>query len=452
MNATIKGQCLSTMDCGYYHTVALKSNGTFWAWGSGGYGQLGNGSENDNVVQTQVGTATNWQSVSSGGYFTLGVKNNGTLWAAGDNSTGQLGIGSTVINSNVFVQVGTSTNWEQVACSSYFTLALKTNGTLWGWGQNDSFQLGDGTCCSNRLSPVQAGTAADWANVAAASYGTGLAIKTNGTLWGWGLNAGLVGPSTVSAQQYPIQIGTDTDWLSIYTGVGHALALKTNHTLWSWGTGGQGQTGDNLSPSYFRDTPRQIGNDSWLTVAAGSRSSYGIKTDGTLWAWGENDMSQLGDGTTTNRMQPVQIGTDNDWTSVSAGWKHAIALKSNGAMWAWGSNDYGQLGNGTTTATATPVYVTVAGCTLDTPEFERQQLVLSPNPATTEISFAYNGQEVVDGLVIYDMMGREVYKTHPIAGVSIQATLPVHQWQGGVYLLTLKSKGKTVVSKKFVKQ
>ena len=135
----------------------------------------------------------------------MALKTNGTLWATGDNYAGQLGINSTATSSSVFVQVGTATDWSQIACGDYFTIGLKTNGTLWSWGQNNTYQLGDGTCCFDRLSPAQVGSATDWAFIAVTKGATGLAIKTNGTLWGWGLNnTGLVGQSDVQSRQFPI--------------------------------------------------------------------------------------------------------------------------------------------------------------------------------------------------------------------------------------------------------
>jgi len=101
-------------------------------------------------------------------------------------------------------------------------------------------------------------------------------------MWGWGSNStGILGPSNLSSRQYPTQLNTDTDWATLSVGAGHVLALKTNGTLWSMGNGGLGENGDTLPPNYFRDTPVQIGTSTWLKVAAGFRSSYGIKTDGT---------------------------------------------------------------------------------------------------------------------------------------------------------------------------
>ncbi len=448
----VHSQCFTSIGSGYYNNMGIKSNGTLWGWGSGASGQLGNGTVSDYWTPVQIGAVNSWQSINSGDYITFALRTNGSLWTAGANYAGQLGIGSTVSYITTLTQVGTATNWQQVVSGGAFTLGLKTNGTLWGWGQNDTYQMGDGSCCSNRLSPGQIGTATDWKMVGATGTSTAVALKTNGTMWGWGQNLGILGPSTLSAHSTPTQLNPDTDWATMSLGAGHILALKTNGTLWSWGVGGQGQTGDNLPPAYFRDVPVQIGNRTWINVDAGYKSSYGIQSDGTLWAWGWNNMGQLGDGTTTDRMQPVQIGADTNWVAVSAGYQHVVALKSDGSLWAWGRNNYGQIGNGTTNGNITPVNVAVNGCTLDIPDFEREEMVLSPNPAQSELGFTYQGKAVVDEVVIYDLTGRRVYSSRPVAGIVLQAALPIGQLQRGTYLLSLLSAGQTVVGKKFVKE
>jgi alpha-tubulin suppressor-like RCC1 family protein len=447
-------QCLSTIDSGNYFILGRKSNGTIWGVGSNmAFGQLGDGTETDHYTVTQLSPDTSWQQIRCGDYYAFAIKNNGTLWGTGNNNHGQLGIGSTISYMNTFTQVGTATNWKQIATGNSFVIALKTDGTMWGWGQNNGYQMGNASCCSDRRSPAQIGTATDWKMVEASDTGTGIAIKTNGTIWGWGSNSsGIIGNSLVSSRQFPTQLNPDTDWATMSVGVGHILALKTNGTLWSWGGGGYGENGDMLPPTYFRDSPVQIGTDTWSFIATGYRSSYGIKPDGTLWAWGLNDKGQLGDGTTVNRMQPVQIGTDTDWASVAGGLQHAVGLKTNGALWTWGLNYYGQLGNGTTTDSLNRLLVTVPGCSLNTTSFEQNTLLVSPNPAREELLVQYQGNTTITGLRIYDITGRVVYSSTPIASNSLQATLPIASLQTGTYLLQLQANNTTVLIKRFVKE
>ena len=125
-------QCFSNISSGNYFNFGIKPNGTIWGWGSNNaFGQLGDGTETDIWVPTQITTSTDWQQVVCGPYATFALKSNGTLWGAGDDSYGQLGIGSTVNYRNAFTQVGTENNWSQVSAGNGYTIGLKTNGTLW---------------------------------------------------------------------------------------------------------------------------------------------------------------------------------------------------------------------------------------------------------------------------------------------------------------------------------
>src|SRR3989344_1483851 len=119
----------------------------------------------------------------------------------------------------------------------------------------------------------------------------------------------------------------------------HTIAIKSDGTLWAWGYNLYGQLGDGTTSQ--RNSPVQIGTDNnWVSISAGGYHTIAIKSDGTLWAWGSNDYGQLGDGTMVDKTTPAQIGTDANWVSISAGDYHTIALKSDGTLWAWGRNNY----------------------------------------------------------------------------------------------------------------
>ncbi|MDF2192142.1 T9SS type A sorting domain-containing protein [Paraflavitalea sp. CAU 1676] len=134
------------------------------------------------------------------------------------------------------------------------------------------------------------------------------------------------------------------------------LGIKSDGTLWAWGHNAYGQLGDGTTTN--RNAPVQIGSAThWISVSAGLEFSLGVSNDGKLWAWGRNNFGQLGDGTTTNRNTPVQIGSATNWASVSAGTGHALGIKSDGSLWTWGYNFNGQLGDGTNTNQPVPTQI-----------------------------------------------------------------------------------------------
>jgi len=445
------GQCFTKISTHYNSNHALKTDGTLWNWGEGGFAQFGNGMLFDQYDINQTTLTGSVLFFTAGRLNTFVIKNDGTLWGTGSNLNGCLGINSTSEYSGNFVQIGSSTNWRQISSSGFFTLATKTDNTLWGWGQNDLYQMGNGTCCADRLSPGQIGTDADWKlAIACTSARVGLAIKTNGTLWGWGGNgSGLIGESNISSRPYPTQIGTDSNWEMLATGAAHALALKTDGTLWAWGEGFNGQTGDTLPPTFFRSSPRQVGTDTWIYIACGFQSSFGIKSDGTLWGWGRNDAGQLGDGTTVERRLPVQIGTDSDWVAVAAGYQHGVALKSNGALYTWGTNDFGQLGNGSTTPQPLPTYIAVAGCTLGVDEVESDAVAVYPNPSSGKVYFSSEAGKISRAWVV-NGLGQEVVK--PFDCVDDEASVDLSGLSAGVYFIKMVGIDGGVVVKRVLKR
>ena len=378
---------------GGYHTIALRSNGSLWAWGFNTLGQLGDGTTINRHSPVQIGSDTDWAQTVAGVLHTIALKNDCSLWAWGDNRYGQLGDGTTV-DRYFPVQTGTDTDWAQIAGSAH-TIALKSDGSLWAWGHNNFGQLGNGTTI-DRHSPVQIGTDTNWARISAGFFHT-IALKSDGSLWTWGRNSyGQLGDETTINRHSPVQIGTDTDWSQIAAGYEHTIALKTDGSLWAWGSNSHGQLGDGTTTD--RHSPVQTGTDTtdWAEISARLAHTIALKSDGSLWAWGCNVDGRLGDGTTTDRHSPVQIGTDIDWAQIAAGEYHTIALKtdgslvvtnidwnqiasgtchtmaleSDGALWAWGSNDYGQLGDGTTTDRHSPVEVQIGNAYLYFPHID----------------------------------------------------------------------------------
>ena len=319
-----------TTAAGSYISVVIKANGTLWSWGRGTSGQLGSGATADRSSPVQVGALTNWSSVSSGRYSCVATKTDGTLWTWGNNYVGSLGLGNTTYYSSP-KQVGSLTNWLKVAMSGYGTcVSIKTDGTIWSWGDNTYGALGAGTSGGGtaRSSPVQIGAATDWASVSCGMHFV-VATKTNGSLYSWGRNNyGQLGLGDTTNRSSPVQVGALTTWLILSTGYQHATSIKTDGTLWVWGVNDSGQLG--LNNLTYYSSPKQVGSlTNWSKLAFGSIRAHNlsIKTDGTLWVWGLNNTGQLGLGNTTNRSSPVQVGALTTWSSIAAGNYHSLGVE-----------------------------------------------------------------------------------------------------------------------------
>lgn len=338
-------------------TVTVRPNGTLWAWGRNILGEVGDGTTVPQPLPVQLGTATNWRSVTSSDYHSLALRQDGTLWAWGDNGNGQLGTGSSA-SQPVPVQVGTATTWRSVATGQSHTVAVRTDGTLWAWGRNEKGEVGDGTT-TPRLAPVQIGTDTTWRTVTAHNLQT-LALRRDGTLWAWGENfygqLGLGVLAQATPQLTPTQLGTAT-WQSVTTCYHQSAAVRTDGTLWTWGQNYDGQLGDGTT--YNASVPHQIGlATTWRTVVAGPDRMLAVRTDGSLWGWGQNSSGQLGDSTTLARLVPTRIGSAATWREVAAGSGHTAGVQADNSLWAWGYGGSGGVGSpllvpGTHTSTPT---------------------------------------------------------------------------------------------------
>ena len=344
--------------------------GSLWVWGYNNAGQLGDNTivSKSSPIQTTAG-GTNWKQVAGGFAHTAAIKTDGTLWTWGNNGQGQLGDNTAVGKSSPVQTVASGTNWKQVACSGYSTAAIKTDGTLWLWGSNLSGELGDNTATSYRSSPVQTvagGTS--WKQVACGDKNI-TAIKTDGTLWLWGDNTyGQLGLLSVGGgYSSPVQTAAGgTNWKQVAAGgFGHTAAIKTDGTLWTWGYNNDGQLGINLAGGSNRSTPVQTvaAGTNWKQVACGNEFTAAIKTDGTLWLWGIGTLGQLGDNTAVGKSSPVQtIAAGTNWKQVACGVGHTAAIKTDGSLWLWGSGANGELGDNTNVGKSSPIQ-TVAGGT-----------------------------------------------------------------------------------------
>ena len=291
--------------------------------------------------------------VAAGGSHTCAIKTNGSLWCWGNNLFGQLG-DRTYTDRNTPIQIMPS-GATSVSLGGSHTCAIKTNGSLWCWGANGDGELGDGTNTAKNT-PVQV-MSSGVVSVALGYYHT-CVIKTNGSLWCWGNNtSGQIGDGTNIDKNTPVQI-MPSGVSSVSLGKDHTCAIKVDGSLWCWGYNYLGQLGDGANTS--RNTPVQIMSSGVSSVALGWDHTCAIKTNGSLWCWGDNWYGQLGDGTNTNKNTPVQI-ISSEVSSVAAGGRHTCAIKQDGSLWCWGDNYYSQLGDGTNKNKNTPVYIMSLG-------------------------------------------------------------------------------------------
>ena len=396
--AVVQGAAVTAMiSAGDHHTLALKSDGTVWAWGWNQWGQLGDGHVDQtlNYSSTPIqvkgpggsGYLNNVVEVSAGHMYSLALRSDGTVWAWGYGNSGQLG--NDISGGNYFTAVPVQvkgpgavsylTGITAIAAGKDFSdhsLALKSDGTVWAWGANGNGQLGDGTWTFRKV-PVQVkgpGGSGALTGVMAISAGHhSLALKSDGTLWAWGTNNdGQLGIGTAfDNKNTPVQVkgpggsGFLTGITAISAHSRHSLALRNDGTVWGWGWNLYSQLGnDEALSTYHRYTPVQAkgpGGTGFLTgitaINAGHDHSLALRNDGTVWAWGNNMNGRLGDGTTTPKRSPVQVlkgaspsGTSylTDVSAVSAGLAYSLALRKDGTLWAWGSNSNGKLGDSTT--------------------------------------------------------------------------------------------------------
>jgi alpha-tubulin suppressor-like RCC1 family protein len=364
---------------GSYHSLALRSDGTVWAWGANWAGQLGDGSvqnrDRADLVQGVEGEPflTHVVALAAGRAHSLALRSDGTVWAWGENQLGQLGIAQGT-NSLRPVKVkelpkkaGLLNGVVAIAAGADHSLALTADGQVWAWGSNTWGQLGDGTDKpSKKPILVQAGKREAFGRVKAiaAGYSHSLALRADGRVWAWGNNTfGKLGDGTQVDRHFPVQAGGSPgaapliNVIAISGGGEHSLALLADGTLLAWGWNRFGQLGDGSGVDRLVPVPVRRSPASSLRlrgvkeIAAGTFHSLALLADGSVRAWGDNTIGQLGDGTTTQRNGPVMLAaTSNaalgpETQAIAAGRDHSLCLFHSSRIHAWGDNGSGQLGN-----------------------------------------------------------------------------------------------------------
>lgn len=334
-----------------------------WLAGYNAYGQIGDSSilNKSNLTQT-VSTQLNWVNANAGD-FSAGIKSDGTLWTWGRNNYGQLG-DETVSNKSSPVQTkAVGTTWKQLSCGDTHMAAIKTDGRLWIWGRNNRGQLGDNTII-HKSSPIQTLASGDtWKEVACGREHTA-AIKIDGTLWMWGFNtSGQLGDNSLISKSSAVQTSAGgTNWKQVSCGSDYTMAIKEDGTLWGWGLNSNGQLALNTTTSTSNPLQEYTTSVNWKQVSCGHDHVAAIKIDGTLWCWGDNTVGSLGDNSLIKRSSPVQtVGSGAIWKSASAGYKHTAAIKTDGTLWTWGNNTQGPLGTNDLVHRSSPTQTSLAG-------------------------------------------------------------------------------------------
>ena len=298
------------------HGYALRADGTVWAWGKGAGGVLGNGSNDDVEEPVQVANFGSVISIAAGAKHALALRNDGTVWAWGHNLWGQLGNGQELFLPdenyvlNTPQQVVNLTNVVSIATIDPTSYALRSDGTVWAWGWAAGGLLGNGSGSQDPIYssvPVQVSGLAG-AQAIAAARNTAYALRGDGTVWAWGHNF-----------------------------------------LGELGNGSE--DGASLVPTQVVDL-----DEVTAIAAGGGGNGYALREDGTVWAWGNDYWAQLGDGRgglseTGNQSElhsriPTQVQALNDVRAIGAGFANGYAIRSDGTVWAWGNNDSFELGNG----------------------------------------------------------------------------------------------------------
>ena len=358
--ASASYQVTGQVAAGLYHTIALRSDGSVWAWGYNNNGQNGDGTTTQSNTAEQV-ISSGITAVAAGAYHSLALKSNGTVLAWGLNSSGQCGDNTTtqrtspvqVLKSNGSGGTTNLNNIVAIAAGQYHNLALDSSGQLWAWGLNSNGQLGDGgTTQQNLAEPLTLPTFPAGVKVAAVFTGGyhSFLLTTVNTVYAWGLNTyGELGDGTQTQRNSPVLIsfsGIGSNTIVDLTAESvHSMALASDGTVWVWGSNTNGELGDGTTTQ--RNSPTHLTSLSGIVaLQTGSSHSLAIKSDGSLWGWGTNSVGELGDGTEVPHNIPEQILPVSNAEYLAAGNEDSLILKTDGTISGFGANNCGQLGDG----------------------------------------------------------------------------------------------------------
>lgn len=441
----VSAQCWDKISSGLYHTIAIASDGKLWSWGYNNSGQLGDGTTVDKNYPVQIGTDNDWVAIGTGYYHSFAIKSNGTLWAWGNNQYGQLGKGTTgaASNSSVPTQIGTETNWSSITGGEYFTLALKTDGTMWSVGKNTNGQLGINNLVDQNIFQ-QVGTDANW-NKIACGRSHSIAIKNDETLFLWGANGGgQLGLTHTVDRRIPTLFASNIYFKEIAGGISSTIAIETSGKIYRAGYGCP------IPSSTYTMTEYVVSPANWNNVKIGSNFVVATKTDGSMWVIGNNDYGQFGNVSFSSSNIFTQPILNNGWSinsnHLQVNIYSIIALNSSGQLFGTGQNHVGQLGDSSLIQRTSFVSVNCP-FVLENESFDLvNNFILYPNPVKNTLNISLQDNPEIQKLMIYDITGKQVkYEEGNVNSINVE------DLKSGFYLLKITINDKTEV-RKFLKQ
>lgn len=450
--ASIKAQNIFP---GIHYTVFKCSDGTAESCGFNLQGQLGIGTNTTQPNPTQVSNLTNIKKVSSGGTHALYLLNDSSVWATGYNSYQQLGDGGTQ-DKNVPTVSTTlnSTKAIDISAGQYHSLVLTKENTVYAFGQNSNGQLGRG----NTTNDYTTSLVPNLNNVIAisAGYSHSLFLKNDGTVWACGSNVWGelgIGGTDNSNKSTPLQVQGITNIVGIAAGKANgsnSYFLKNDGTVWACGTNGNGQLGDGTTTNRFE--PVQVSGLANITsMKIGTGHALFLKNDGTVWSCGENQYGQAGNGTiTADNLTPIQASQISNVAEIATGNGYSFFLKNDGTLWGCGRNNNGSLGDGTqTNRTVTTQLTNICSMSVGVENAEQSiNMNIYPNPFQNTLNIEIKNINELIELEIVNIIGEVIY--HDKLNNS-KTRIEVNSLTSGVYFIKIRTPN-LITIKKIIKE
>ncbi|OZG50417.1 InlB B-repeat-containing protein [Bombiscardovia coagulans] len=410
------------IDAGDAHTLAIGSDGFIYGWGWNGTKQIGDGTNINRSTPVRVKTppGVRFLKVSAGYNHSLAIDTDGNLYGWGYNSNGQVGNGAAGLEPvGTPVRINTNIKFSNVSAGGWHSLAVSTDGEVYGWGLNTDGQVGNQSTAVqltptpiDRATNKEALTGVKFTSVSGGGWHS-LALDTNGKVWAWGADKyNQLGDGSNISQWHPVRVKSDISFTKISAGQFHSIGLDTSGKAYAWGSNNYGQLGDGTNTPRTTPTPVKVDSGTrFKDISAGFNHSLATGLGGYRWSWGTNAQGQLGSGDTVNKTEPVQISTSPEMKTSTAGNGHSVSLDMDGKLQAWGRNDESQLGIGTSTPYATlpgdvsKQQVNLVDVTFDTNKTNPKPSMVGNDRTAWQVSSPAHPEGFVDVTVNWELGG-----------------------------------------------